>query len=65
MGESNPAGRFVSRTGRQVTSSGCVEVHEIGFHASSLELSDGSEVIETALDTLPGKLIDAFVKPEP
>lgn len=65
LSESNPAGGFVSRTGRQVTSSGRGEVHESGFHASSLELSDGSQVIETALDTLPGELIDAFVKPKP
>lgn len=65
LSESNPAGGFVSRTGRQVTSSGHGEVHESGFHASSLELSDGSQVIETALDTLPGELIDAFVKPKP
>jgi len=64
MSESNPAGEFVSRTRRQVTSSAHGELTESGFHTSSLELSTGSEVLETELDTLPGELIDAFVKPK-
>ncbi len=34
----------------------------LGVHASSLDLSTGSDVIETDMDTLPGELVDEFLK---
>jgi hypothetical protein len=37
-------------------------VHEYGWLASSLELLGGVRVSETPMDTLPGELIDAFLK---
>ncbi len=37
-------------------------VHEHGWLASSLELLGGVRISETPMDTLPGELIDAFLK---
>lgn len=62
MSTTNPAGEFVSTGGRQPSSPDPDEVHERGVHASSLDLSTGSEVFETDLDTLPGDLVDEFLK---
>jgi hypothetical protein len=62
MSTKNPAGEFVSTSGRHPSSADPDEVHERGVHASSLDLSTGSDVMETDLDTLPGELVDEFLK---
>jgi hypothetical protein len=38
------------------------DTREHGWLASSLELLGGVRVTETPMDTLPGELIDAFLK---
>lgn len=38
------------------------DVHERSLLASSLELLGGVRISETPMDTLPGELIDAFLK---
>ncbi len=62
MSAINPAGSFVSPSGRHTNGEGPVDVHERGFRASSLELSNGSDVIEIEMDTLPGELVDVLLK---
>lgn len=59
---SNPAGEFVPSGGRQVKRTEPAELHESGFRASSIELSNGSVMSEAEMDTLPGELVDAFLK---
>lgn len=39
------------------------EVREHGWLGSSLELLGGVRVSETPMDTLPGELVDEFMKP--
>lgn len=62
MSAANPAGEFVCASDREAKSAGPAEVHERGFHASSMELTNGSEAIETEMNTLPGELVDAFLR---
>ncbi len=60
MSATNPAGEIVLPSGRHANSAGDVDADERGFRASSLDLSNGSAVIETDLDTLPGELVETF-----
>jgi hypothetical protein len=62
MSAANPAGEFVSPSKRQAARASPAEVHERGFRVSSMELSTGSDVIETEMNTLPGELVDEFFK---
>ena len=62
MSASNPEGVFVSAGGLPTDRAGPVEVNEPGYGMSSMELENGSDIIETAMDTLPGELADAFLK---
>ncbi len=39
-----------------------VEIRDRGWQASSLELREGLGVSEAPMDTLPGELIDEFMK---
>ena len=64
MSATNLAGEFVLPSERRVEASagaGPAVVHERWFQASSMELMDGSDVVETDLDTLPGELVAAFL----
>jgi hypothetical protein len=68
MSATNLAGEFVSPSSGRMgpppdTSPG--EVHARGLRASSIELSDGSDVTESDFDTLPGELTDVFLKDHP
>jgi len=59
---SNPEGVLVSACGRPTERAGPVDGDESGYGTSSMELENGSDIIETAMDTLPGELVDAFLK---
>ena len=54
MSPTNPAGAFVAPCRRHAKGVDPAEVHERGFRASSLELSNGNDVVETEMNTLPG-----------
>lgn len=62
MSATNLAGEFVLPSARHRKDTDSAELHDRGFHASSLDLSIGSDVLETEMHTLPGELIDAFIK---
>jgi len=62
MSATNPAGEFVLHCEPQSKRPDPEDVHERGVHASSLDLSTGSDVTETDMDTLPGELVDEFLK---
>jgi hypothetical protein len=62
MSATNPAGEFVLHCEPQSKRPDPGDIHERGVHASSLDLSTGSDVIETDMDTLPGELVDEFLK---
>ena len=64
MTETNPAGEFVCPSKRPVTRGGAHESHALGLRESSRDLSDGAEVTETDMSTLPGDLMDEFLKAE-
>jgi hypothetical protein len=63
MSATNPAGEFVCPSDRNAKSADIAEAHERGFRASSMDLTTGSAVSETEMNTLPGELVDAFLKP--
>lgn len=62
MSATNPAGEFVAPSGRHANSGGLVEAQERGFRASSLDLLNGSDVVEADLNTLPGELVSELLK---
>ena len=64
MTEANPAGGFVCPSTPATTHGGVHESHARGLRESSRDLSDGAEVTETDISTLPGDLMDEFLKPE-
>ena len=62
MSATNPAGEFVLHCERRSNRPDPQDVHERGVRASSFDLSTGSDIIETGMDTLPGELDDEFLK---
>ncbi len=60
-----PAGEFVLISSRAPGCAGQADPSHAGFLASSLDLANGSVVTEADLDTLPGALVDAFLKGDP
>lgn len=62
MSATNPAGEFVVPAERHSNSAGHADAQERGFRASSWDLSNGSDVIETDMDTLPGELVEVFLE---
>ena len=60
----HPAGEYVLATKARTTAEAQPEVVEPWFHQSSIELSTGTDVVETEMHTLPGELVDAFLKPD-
>ncbi len=62
MSATSPAGEFVSPSAKDTNSPGPADAHERGFRASAWDLSNGLDLAETDLNTLPGELVDAFLK---
>ncbi len=63
MSSTNPAGVYITSAGGQpIVTAVPFEACERGFRESTFELSSGAEVIETAMDSLPGEVIDQFSK---
>jgi hypothetical protein len=58
-----PAGVYVQTADPKRPRGPAAEHYGRGWQASTLELLDGIKVSEAPLDTLPGELIDEFVKP--
>lgn len=63
MSPTNLAGEFVSPLEPRAARPPPAEIHKGGLLESTLELTDGSEVSETEMSTLPGELVDEFLKP--
>lgn len=64
MTETNPAGEFVCPSKQATTRGDVHQSHASGLRESSRDLSDGAEVTETDISTLPGDLMDEFLKSE-
>jgi hypothetical protein len=65
MSAVHPEGVYIDLTAplsEQVELLGSAEVTDRGWQASSRELRDGLRVSEAPMDTLPGELIDEFMK---
>jgi hypothetical protein len=62
MSSTDPAGVYLFSTECEASPARPAEAHERDFRASSIELSAGADVRETAIDTLPGELIDEFAR---
>jgi hypothetical protein len=69
MSTAHPAGVYVTFTGSEppaappaapAAQTAPAEPYERGFRRSAFELSSGAEVIETAMDALPGEFADQF-----
>lgn len=65
MSEAHPQGEIVRVSVRRPADARAPEVHDRSFCASSLDLLGGADVTETAMDALPGELIDAFAQSVP
>lgn len=62
MNAASPQGEWFDGTPERAHAPHSPDVHEAGWLASSLELLGGVRISETPMDTLPGELIDAFLK---
>jgi len=62
MSAAAPQGEYHDGTPDRDDSPPADTVHEYGWLASSLELLGGVRISEAPMDTLPGELIDAFLK---
>jgi len=62
MNAAAPQGEFHESTTEPEVLAHTDVAHDHGWLASSLELLGGVRISETPMDTLPGELIDAFLK---
>ena len=58
----HPTGVYVDLADSPNESAESVEIRDRGWQASSLDLREGLGVSEAPMDTLPGELIDEFMK---
>ena len=58
----HPTGVYVDLADSLNESAESVEIRDRGWQASSLDLREGLGVSEAPMDTLPGELIDEFMK---
>jgi len=63
MSQANPQREWVEVSAGRRMNRPLHVAHEQSFSVSSMDLLSGMDVSETAMDTLPGDLIDAFAPP--